>query len=167
MTTADEIFEGIAHGDSDHRAWLREALNNVFSGFLVPAPRGKNTEGINEEAHRLAMARGPEYGETENCIATEYLFEAWDEAVALRANPLPPGMDFAIKMVLVKIGRLATGPGSRDTFVDMAGYSRLAHTCWEAGRGVPDRQPDPTKSRDDGRESNQHHGGPLRTGGHA
>lgn len=36
----DSLYEAIAHGDSDHREWLREAIDNHFKGLPVPPPRG-------------------------------------------------------------------------------------------------------------------------------
>jgi hypothetical protein len=40
--TAMEVFQAIAHGDDDHREWLKEALFNLFAGEPVPPPRGLN-----------------------------------------------------------------------------------------------------------------------------
>lgn len=28
----DDLFEAIAHGDTEHRAWLKSAINDFFSG---------------------------------------------------------------------------------------------------------------------------------------
>lgn len=36
---ADELFTAIAHGDSEHRAWLFEALHAFFDGQPVPPAR--------------------------------------------------------------------------------------------------------------------------------
>lgn len=41
--TAEAIFEAIAHGDQEHRDWLKEALDACFAGLPVPPPRGKGT----------------------------------------------------------------------------------------------------------------------------
>lgn len=35
------VFEAIQHGDTEHRDWLREALDAVFAGRSIPTPRGK------------------------------------------------------------------------------------------------------------------------------
>lgn len=46
MTRAEamELFTAIAHGDQEHREWLREALRNFADGKPVPPPRGKGTD---------------------------------------------------------------------------------------------------------------------------
>ena len=38
------LYEAIAHGDAEHRGWLREALDAFFDGRRVPEPRGKGVE---------------------------------------------------------------------------------------------------------------------------
>ena len=40
--TAATVYEAIAHGDDTHRAWLNEALENLWEGKPVPGPRGTN-----------------------------------------------------------------------------------------------------------------------------
>lgn len=35
----DQLYEALAHGDDEHRAWLREAIDNFFAGKPVPPPR--------------------------------------------------------------------------------------------------------------------------------
>ena len=44
VVTADSVYAAIAHGDDEHRSWLREALDAHFAGLPVPPPRGKGTE---------------------------------------------------------------------------------------------------------------------------
>lgn len=41
--TKEKILSSILHGDNTHREWLTEALDNLWSGKEVPAPRGSNT----------------------------------------------------------------------------------------------------------------------------
>ena len=41
--TPDQIFRAIEHGDQEHRDWLKEALDAIFTGKPVPSPRGKGT----------------------------------------------------------------------------------------------------------------------------
>lgn len=36
------LFNAIAHGDEEHRAWLAEAIAAHFAGKRVPKPRGGN-----------------------------------------------------------------------------------------------------------------------------
>lgn len=38
---ASSLFEAIAHGDDEHRDWLREAIANHLAGKPVPPPNGK------------------------------------------------------------------------------------------------------------------------------
>ena len=40
----DQLYDAIAHGDEDHRAWLKEVIENHFNGLPVPPPRGKGTD---------------------------------------------------------------------------------------------------------------------------
>lgn len=35
------LFDAIAHGDDEHRAWLREAIDAHFAGQPVPPVRGR------------------------------------------------------------------------------------------------------------------------------
>jgi hypothetical protein len=37
------LFDAIAHGDGEHRAWLKEAITAHFAGEPVPPPRGRGT----------------------------------------------------------------------------------------------------------------------------
>lgn len=36
----ESLFDAIAHGDEDHREWLKEAIYCHFEGAKVPEPRG-------------------------------------------------------------------------------------------------------------------------------
>lgn len=56
LATAQQVFEAIAHGDDDHRDWLKEACENIWAGKEVPEPRGKNTNA--DLQARLASAQG-------------------------------------------------------------------------------------------------------------
>lgn len=38
------LFEAIAHGDDEHRAWLKEAIDAHFAGNPVPGVRGQGTK---------------------------------------------------------------------------------------------------------------------------
>ena len=42
----DSLFDAIAHGDADHRAWLLEAINAHFGGKPVPGPRGQGRQAL-------------------------------------------------------------------------------------------------------------------------
>jgi diadenosine tetraphosphatase ApaH/serine/threonine PP2A family protein phosphatase len=50
----DTLFGAIKHGDEEHQAWLREAINCHFDGRPVPAPRGlgRTALGDRTEAKR-------------------------------------------------------------------------------------------------------------------
>lgn len=37
------LFDAIAHGDEEHRVWLKKAIDAHFAGQPVPPPTGKNT----------------------------------------------------------------------------------------------------------------------------
>ncbi len=38
---ATSLFDAITHGDDEHRAWLKEAIEQHFSGRPVSRPRGQ------------------------------------------------------------------------------------------------------------------------------
>lgn len=42
----DTLFDAVAHGDQEHRDWLKEAIDNHFKGLPVPPPRGKGTQTV-------------------------------------------------------------------------------------------------------------------------
>lgn len=46
------LFNAIAHGDEDHRAWLKEAIDAHFTGEAVPPCQGKGRK----EAENSALA---------------------------------------------------------------------------------------------------------------
>jgi len=51
----NSLYDAIAHGDADHRAWLRAAIAAHFAGEPIPAIRGQgNAEA---EIERLARER--------------------------------------------------------------------------------------------------------------
>ncbi|AXK44018.1 hypothetical protein [Erythrobacter aureus] len=41
LARVNTLYDSIAHGDEDHRGWLKEAINNHMAGEDVPTPRGK------------------------------------------------------------------------------------------------------------------------------
>lgn len=65
--------------------------------------------------------REQEYGSPEDNF--KQIANLWSSFLETRqGNPLTAD-DVAIMMILFKIGRLATGAGSADTWVDIAGYA--------------------------------------------
>jgi hypothetical protein len=62
----ESLHAAIAHGDEDHRAWLKDAINAHFAGQPIPAPRGMGTKerriaeleealGVSDEVMREAL----------------------------------------------------------------------------------------------------------------
>jgi len=47
----------IKHGDADHQAWLKEAIDAHFAGQPVPEPRGKGRKEAERDALREALAK--------------------------------------------------------------------------------------------------------------
>lgn len=39
-----DLYHAIAHGDAEHRTWLREAILNFYNDEPVPTPRGSGTK---------------------------------------------------------------------------------------------------------------------------
>ena len=78
----ERLFEATAHGDADHRAWLREAYTAFFSGKPVPAPRGKGNkeakiaallsqvEQLGREKERMREALVEARGYVDQCVIT-------------------------------------------------------------------------------------------------
>lgn len=56
VVTADSVYAAIAHGDQEHRDWLREALDAHFAGLPVPPPRGKGTDAYPPEGSDIPPA---------------------------------------------------------------------------------------------------------------
>lgn len=57
MEKYETLYDAIAHGDEEHRAWLKEAIDNHFSGLPVPPPGGKGrTESLLQRAVDIALA---------------------------------------------------------------------------------------------------------------
>lgn len=52
----ETLFEAIKHGAEVHRAWLREAIDNHFSGKPVPPPRAANPSA-HEQGRREGIER--------------------------------------------------------------------------------------------------------------
>ncbi len=38
------LFDALKHGDDEHRAWLKGAINAFFEGRPIPAPRGSGNK---------------------------------------------------------------------------------------------------------------------------
>lgn len=58
----DSLYRQIAHGDEEHRRWLREALDAYAAGKPVPAPRqgpSERDKAYIAEIDRLRAERGP------------------------------------------------------------------------------------------------------------
>ena len=54
----NSLFSAIQHGDEEHRAWLKEAIENHFAGVAVPPVRGSGTKEAlraRVEAYREAL----------------------------------------------------------------------------------------------------------------
>ena len=61
------LFDAIAHGDHEHRNWLKKAIADHFAGLPVEHPRGQgNTEQLRE------LVR-----EVQKCRAADYVGEDW------------------------------------------------------------------------------------------
>lgn len=42
--TIDELYKALAHGDDEHKAWLKEAITAYFNGKPIPPPRDNKTK---------------------------------------------------------------------------------------------------------------------------
>lgn len=72
----DTLFEAIAHGDEDHRAWLKEAITAHFAGGPVPEPRGKGNkeaaiERLTGEVERMREIGAANERRSEQTVAME------------------------------------------------------------------------------------------------
>jgi hypothetical protein len=61
----ERLFQALRHGDEDHQAWLREAIEAFAAGHPTPAPRGQgNKEKRIAELEAQLAAAQQEEGET-------------------------------------------------------------------------------------------------------
>lgn len=45
LARCDSLYDAIAHGDDNHRAWLKQAIENHFAGKPVqPESKGSNAK---------------------------------------------------------------------------------------------------------------------------
>jgi hypothetical protein len=91
--TADTVFEAIKHGDDEHRAWLREACDNLFAGKPAPPPRGTNSLTPPEGALTLdnaSIQRLMDYGLLHH-TNRGWIVGEWEDAV--KADQSPPEGD--------------------------------------------------------------------------
>lgn len=81
-----------------------------------------NRAMILETAAKIVTGnREQEYGSPEDNF--NQIANLWNSFLEARQGKRLTGADVAIMMILFKIGRLATGAGSVDTWVDIAGYA--------------------------------------------
>lgn len=86
------------------------------------------TEILNTAVDIVCGHREQEYGTPEdNFTAIANLWGAYLGNAALTAQ------DVAVMMILFKVGRLSTGGGSADTWVDIAGYAACGGEIATAG----------------------------------
>lgn len=106
QASANSLYEAIKHGDQEHRAWLKEALDNWFAGKPVPPPRSAPAQAdihattddeinLARWAHRLAYRASGKNIPTWDTLADRsqamWLEEARKQLAALKAHsPTPP-----------------------------------------------------------------------------
>lgn len=92
--------------------------------YITTAPAPVPT--ILEEAQSLVYgAREDDYGNPrDNMRAVGALWESYLSAKGLTNIEFTAG-DVAVMLLLLKLGRYATGRGKRDTYVDIAGYAAV------------------------------------------
>jgi hypothetical protein len=79
----ERLLLAIQHGDEEHRAWLRDAIDAFFTGEPVPAPRG----GGRKEARIKAMeAENARLREDWVAAAAMYTLDAADAPPARRSG---------------------------------------------------------------------------------
>ncbi|MGM9681821.1 MAG: DUF6378 domain-containing protein [Eubacteriales bacterium] len=87
-------------------------------------------------------AREEEYGDPgENLACIASLWQAYIETRCVppiaRGGVCVTAEDVAAMMALLKIGRLATGGGSDDTWIDIAGYAAIGGEIAAKTRNMP------------------------------
>jgi hypothetical protein len=103
--TADTVFEAIKHGDDEHRAWLREACDNLFAGKPAPPPRGTNSLTPPEGALTLdnaSIQRLMDYGLLHH-TNRGWIVGEWEDAV--KADQSPPEGDTVSGEVVERVAR--------------------------------------------------------------
>ena len=57
-TQSDALFNAIKHGDAEHQAWLKQALENHFKGLpMPPVQGGKSSQPTQSNVLREALER--------------------------------------------------------------------------------------------------------------
>lgn len=59
--SGEDLFHAIKHGDDEHRAWLKDAIEAFFAGRSVPPPRGEGKKDA--EIKRLTALLKAQSGE--------------------------------------------------------------------------------------------------------
>jgi Domain of unknown function (DUF6378) len=72
-------------------------------------------------AMRAVADRGRKYGKPEQSF--EKIATLWNGWLLIRKGGDLTGIDAAVMLGLMKVGRLANDPGNLDTWVDWAGYA--------------------------------------------
>jgi hypothetical protein len=89
-------------------------------------------EKLLKEAVRITTTdRNQAYGNPEDNFKN--IAEYWNIYQRQRKAESTP-QDIAMMMILMKVARLATNTGHRDSLVDIAGYAACAADCQEAAK---------------------------------
>ena len=101
-----------------------------------------NRAMILETAAKIVTGnREQEYGSPEYNF--KQIANLWNSFLETRQGKLLTAADVAIMMILFKIGRLATGAGSVDTWVDIVGYAACGGEIATTEKPEPELQFEP------------------------
>jgi hypothetical protein len=108
-------------------AWPKDEDINVLAPH-VDKPMPPIVSGANkilQQAGKLIDGeRDTQHGNRDDCLASiTILWDAWDR---IRQPGPPTSIDTCIKMVMVKLARIARGTHNRDNYVDGCGYLAMA-----------------------------------------
>lgn len=92
-----------------------------FGEDKAALPRFGRRECLDAAAACVLTDRNNEYGGPEDSFgAVHTMWQAYDAAASKRG---PHIVDVAMKLVLLKVARIAANPTHADSFVDIAGYA--------------------------------------------
>jgi hypothetical protein len=99
---------------------------NYTSAYPVDAipPITSDANAILQEAGKLIDGdRDEQHGNRDDCLASiTILWDAWDR---IRKPGPPTSVDTCVKMVMVKLARIARGTHNRDNWRDLVGYGAM------------------------------------------
>ena len=121
---------------------LHTVYEQVYAEVDLTSDPSRNVRAaLLDEARTItSVDRNKAYGNPEDNFA--HIASLWNAYLTARGkgDKLTSSQDVAHMMALMKIARLATNPGHRDSLVDIAGYAACAESCRVHSEKLKDEQ---------------------------